>query len=80
MPLKRELGPFWSQTLCVDAVDASLSPESTTETTEIPPSTELDPFVLLASQSTLHPAPEPVRFLVKKKPHKQLEHSIRTRM
>lgn len=34
MPLKRELG---SQTLCVDAVDARLSPESTTETTEIPP-------------------------------------------
>lgn len=79
MPLKRELGPFWSQTLCVDAVDAPLSPESTIETTEIPPSTELDLLVLLAPQSTLHPAPEPVRFLIEKK-HKRLEHRIRTRM
>lgn len=64
MPLKRELGPFWSQTLCVDAVDAQLSPESTIETTE----TELHLLVLLAPQSTLHPAPEPARFLVEKNP------------
>lgn len=48
MPLKRELGPFWSQTLCVDAVDAPLSPESTIETTEIPPSTVPDLLVLLS--------------------------------